>query len=112
MDIRGDRQAVQSRNPGIVLAAAYAVADGGHVSLSPELQLLKEIDRFGTDAVMGRPLYHEEILRMRAAESVISAYGAKYGGGDWAKWAKDHPREDALLNEALRLAGDYGWEYS
>ena len=92
-----------------MLASAYAVADGGHVSLSPELSLAREINRFGVSAVMGRPLYHEEITKLRAAERVISAYNAKFSKEDWAEWAKKNPQEDEFLNIAMQLAGEYGW---
>ena len=112
MGVWGNIKTLQPRSAGIVLASAYAVADGGRVELSPELQLLHEIDRFGVSAVMGRPLYHEEIVRMRAAERIISAYKAKYSREDWAKWAQDFPQEDWLLNQAMKLAGEYGWEHS
>ena len=58
---------------------------------------------------MGRPLYYEEIVKMRAAERVISAYRAKFGGDNWAEWAKKNPKEDEFLNIAMQLAGEYGW---
>jgi len=92
-----------------VLAAAYAVADGGPITLSPELELLAEIKKYGVQAVMGRPFYHHEIVRLRAAERVISAYRAKFSQEDWAKWASEHKSEDEFLNIAMQLAGEYGW---
>ena len=91
-----------------MLAAAYMVADGSPITLSPELLLLREIDRYGVSAVMGRSLSHNEILRLRAAESVISAYNEKYAQEDWAKWAQDNPEKDKILAKAMRLAGEYG----
>ena len=93
-----------------MLAAAYAVADGGPTTLSPEMQLLREVNRFGVSAVMGRPLYYHEIIRLRAAEAVIRAYTARESSENWAQCAKDHPDDSRMLNLAMRLAGEYGWE--
>ena len=81
------------------------MADGGRIELSPELYLAREINRFGVQSVMGRPLYHEEIIKMRAAERVISAYRTKFSADNWAKWAKDNPKENQYLNYAMKLAG-------
>ena len=84
------------------------VADGSHISMSPELMLLREINRYGVQAVMGRPLSYNEVLRLRAAERVINAYNAKYATEDWAKWARENKQEDEFLNYAMQLAGEYG----
>lgn len=85
------------------------MADGGQITLSPELRLLASIDRYGADSVMGRPLYHDEILRMNAAAAVVSAYNAKYAQKNWTEWADKNPAQDLLLNEAMVLAEQYGW---
>ena len=85
------------------------VADGAPIETSPELLLLNAINRFGVEAVMGRPLGHNEILCMIEAESIINAYKAKFSQEDWAKWAQDHPGLNQLLTEALKLAEEYGW---
>ena len=56
------------------MAVAYAVADGGPLSLSKELHAISYIDRFGVEAVYGRSLTNKEIVSMRIAENVNNAY--------------------------------------
>lgn len=90
-----------------MLAAAYLVADGSPIEVSPELLLLREISRWGVQSVMGRPLYYHEIQHLRAAERVILAYKSKHESEDWARWAQDHKAEDYYLNEAMKLARKY-----
>jgi hypothetical protein len=86
-----------------VKAAAYRQADGG--PNSPELRLLRMIDRFGVAAVMGRPtLYAGEIGKLRMAETIANAYYDRQQSDNWAAWHTSHPELAALLAEAERLA--------
>ena len=94
-----------------MLAAAYAVADGGPLEISPELLLARELNRWGVQAVTGRPLYHHELIRLRAAERVISAYSARKNSKSWAEWAQANKQENEYLNYAMKLAGEYGWQH-
>ena len=91
-----------------MLAAAYAVADGSPIEVSPELTLLRELNRWGVQAVMGRPLYHHELIKLRAAERVINAYSARANSKNWAEWAQQNKQESDYLNYAMRLAGKHG----
>jgi len=85
------------------------VADGEQVEVSDELLLLANINKYGVEAVMGRPLYHHEILAMNTAERIVRAYNGRFASGDWAKWAQENKGESALLNEAMQIARAYGW---
>lgn len=72
--------------------------------------MVSNISRYGAHAVMGRPLYHHEILRMNTAEQIATAYKEKYASENWAEWAKTNPGKERTLNQAMRLAREYGWE--
>jgi len=89
------------------MAAAYAYADGGHPA-PPELRLLREIDRFGAQAVFGRPLAAREMRQMMVAEGIVHAYRARAAAENWAAWEMASPELAALLNAALKTAIDEG----
>ena len=89
------------------MAAAYAYADGGHPA-PPELRLLREIDRFGAQAVFGRPLAAREMRQMMVAEGIVHAYRARATAENWAAWEMASPELAALLNAALKAAIDEG----
>jgi len=89
------------------MAAAYAYADGGHPA-PPELRLLREIDRFGAQAVFGRPLGAGEMRRMMIAETIVNLYRARAAAENWAAWEMASPELAALLNAALKAAIDEG----
>lgn len=85
------------------------MADGGPSRLSPELQLASNINRYGVHAVMGRPLYHHEILSMNIAEKIYNAYHERAKSDNMAGWADSNPDKTSMLNEAMLLARQYGW---
>lgn len=58
---------------------------------------------------MGRTLGHNEILCMNTAESILSAYNERSKSKQWATWAVGNKDKSEMLNEAMKLAGDYGW---
>ena len=89
------------------MAVVYAYADGGHPA-PPELRLLREIDRFGAQAVFGRPLGAGEMRRMMIAETIVHAYRARAAAENWAAWETANPELAALLNAALKAAIDEG----
>ena len=79
-------------------AYAYAEAAPPAPSMPNELVLLGYIDRFGVEAVMGRPVLSAgEIRKMLIAEDVVYAYGRRKASGNWGQWSQDHPYLDALL---------------
>lgn len=79
------------------------MADGEPIGLSPELRLIANINRYGVESVMGRPLGHHEILCMNTAETIITAYNERAKAADWVKWGQENS-SSRLLNEAMRLA--------
>ena len=85
------------------------VADGAPIETSPELVLLSNINKYGTESVMGRALGHNEILSMNTAQVIVSAYNERFKATDWVKWAQDNPAQSRLVNEAMKLAEEYGW---
>ena len=88
------------------MAAAYAYADGGQ--MPAEIRLLREVDRFGAQAVFGRTLGAKEIRRMMIAENIVNAYRARAASENWAAWETDNPQVAALLNAAMKAAIDEG----
>ena len=85
------------------MAAAYAYADGGHISR--EALLISYIERFGVQAVMGRAhLGAGEMMRMITAENIVMAYQARADSENWAEWAAKNKKASRLLNAAAKLA--------
>ena len=89
-------------------AAAYAYADSG--GKSPEIRLLRYIDRFGVKAVLGKDvLSFREMRRMLHAEAIARAYFSR-SRQDAAEWVKDNPEMNIALREAQLLAEEMGLE--
>jgi hypothetical protein len=88
------------------MAAAYRHADAGEPAPG-ELVAISYIDRFGAQAVYGRPLGAGEMRRMSLVENIVNAYRARERSDNWAAWAKEHPRDSELLAQAAKAA-DYG----
>jgi len=85
------------------MAAAYAYADGSG-PMPHEIELSWQIERYGAQAVMGRPyLGAAEIRRMTAADNVLRAYRSREsyrdeeGQENWAEWARKYPELNRLL---------------
>ena len=74
--------------------------------MSNELRLLNTIDRFGSQAVLGRQLGAGEIKRMRVAENIVSAYRSRASSKSWATWASENKDMNHLLITARELAND------
>ena len=77
------------------------------------LKLLDYIDRFGVQAVMGRPtLGAGEMQAMIMADNVRrawlsrNAYRDKDGNANWAEWAEAYPDLSEILNYAIIAAGN------
>lgn len=89
------------------MAAAYAYADGGR--LSPEIEALKMIDRFGAQAVYGRPLGIGEMRRLLTAERIVKIYvdRAEFETG-YANWGIANPDAARILERAYIAARDEG----
>lgn len=101
---RGDQQTLQrgGNSPKRIIAAAYkfAVGDG---DMPQEIEMGRLIDRFGAQAVLGRPMGAKEIRRIMAAEYVLNAYRSMTSSENYAAWVNDHPQEAELLSQAAKL---------
>jgi hypothetical protein len=85
-----------------MIAEAYAYADGGG-GMPKELILAHRIDRFGTQAVLGRMLNYSEIKRIEMAEYVVNAYMSRKASNNYAEWVGSNQRAAELLAYAEGL---------
>ena len=69
---------------------------------------LLNIDRFGAQAVFGRPLGVDEITSMRVVENIILSVKARERASDYAKWVTDNPEAQELISDARKYAKDEG----
>jgi len=77
-------------------------AGRGHYS--PEIDLLRKIDRFGLESITGRrQFYFGELRRMIVSENIVTAYQSRAQSKDWASWVNKNPVMANLLAEAERL---------
>ena len=83
------------------MAAAYAFAEGGPIT--DEIALIRSLDRFGVQAIYGRPLSFHEIRMLVMAENVTMAYIDRMKSENWVYWAENNPDKSALLALAGRL---------
>lgn len=83
------------------MADAFRYAEGGPPTR--EILLLEYIDRFGAQAVLGRPLYYREIRWLTVIENIITAYRLQNAATNYAQWARDNPKLAATLNLARAL---------
>ena len=92
------------------MASAYVFADGGRIS--PEMRMLYAIRDFGVHAVMGRPvLAYSEIMRMRAANYVKTAYEERAKSKNWQADAEKDPLKAQILFNSQKAARDIlDWE--
>lgn len=85
------------------MAAAWRYAEDGE-PMPEDLVTLSYIDRFGAQAVLGRPLGVGEMRRMIAAENVVKAHAEMKRAGDWTAWAERYPEKWRLLTAAMKAA--------
>jgi hypothetical protein len=95
-----------------VTAAALLYAEGEGPQ-PKEIILAWNIERYGVQAVMGRPyLGVSEIRAMNAATGVYDAYRSreayrdKDGNKNWPEWANKYPALARMLVQAERAAAD------
>jgi hypothetical protein len=56
------------------------------------------IDRFGVEAVMGRPyLGMGEMIKINAAERIVRGYRMRSQDENWVKWAQANPKDAEKL---------------
>ncbi len=69
-----------------------------------ELVLLGYIDRFGAEAVMGRPVLSAgELRRMIMAENICNAFTSRKASENWAQWVRDNPVYSGILAKIEKL---------
>lgn len=84
------------------MAAAYRYAAGD--GLPPhEFLLGLNFRRYGVETVLGRPIGAGEAQRIHLVMAIVGAYQARAASENWAKWAADHPDDNALLNRVMEL---------
>ncbi len=84
------------------MAAAYRYARG-ETDPPAEIITLGYIDRFGAQAIYGRPLGYGEMRRMIVAENVVKWHKERSVAENWAAWANENHDKAALLAECERL---------
>lgn len=88
-----------------MIASAYEFAQSGG-AIPRELILARYIDRFGAQAVFGRPIGAGEAHRIMIAEAVVRAYKNPQRAENAPAFAREHPEEAALLLRAAEAASD------
>lgn len=84
-------------------------ASKGHYS--QEISVLKKIDRFGIEAVLGRrQLYYGELRKMIAAENIVNAYESRQRSENWADWASKNTELAAFLAVVEKLVDELDGE--
>ena len=84
----------------------YAFAEGGPAT--KETRLLTYIDRFGAQAILGRPLSALEAQGLLTADAVLNAHSGRERAENWADWESKYPKQAELLAEALIAATKSG----
>lgn len=88
------------------MADAYGYASEGR--RSPEIEKLRRIERFGLEAITGRPVFlHRDYVRLVTVENIAAAYADRQRAENWAAWASEHPGMEKILNEAAKQYAEY-----
>jgi len=69
----------------------------------PDLEAAWLVERYGAQAVYGRPLTVREVRQMSAAENVHDSIKGLRAAKSWAKYSQSEPRKYRIASEALRL---------
>ena len=86
-----------------MISDALAWARGELRELPEDIEAGRLIERFGVQAVYGRPLGYGEMRRISIAESIArdyqhrSNYRDKNGAENWSEWAARFPEMNARL---------------
>ena len=87
------------------MAHVYAyMEERKHAPRPIALEMAELIDRFGAQAVMGRPLYANELKDITYASMVCNAYISRERSKDWAKWSGENPELAEVLDNAMKAA--------
>lgn len=86
-----------------MISDALAWARGELRELPEDIEAGRLIERFGVQAVYGRPLGYGEMRRISIAESIArdyqnrSNYRDKSGAENWSEWSAHYPESNARL---------------
>lgn len=80
---------------------AYAHALG--ITQSPELSLIRAIDRFGAQAILGRLMYHGEIRDLQIAEQIVAFQRERAKEQNQVAWEIQYPEKARLLAAATQI---------
>jgi len=86
-----------------VIRDALAWARGELSELPEDIEAGRLIERFGVQAVYGRPLGYGEMRRINLSESIVQAYRSrdnyrdKDGAENWSEWSARFPEMNARL---------------
>lgn len=85
------------------MADAYRYAESNQPS--PEITMLRAIDRFGVMAVCNRPyLYAGEFYAMQVAETIVKGYKMRTKSANFAEFAASNPQLAKLLVDSQKIA--------
>jgi hypothetical protein len=88
----------RGRSPKRVKTDAYNYASEGR--FSREMDKLVKINRFGLEAITGRPVFlFRDLCRLMTAERIVAAYRARAEAENWATWAQENPGAARILAE-------------
>jgi len=88
------------------MSSAYAFAEDGEQRIPDEIILVRSVDKYGVQAVFGRPLSFHEIRMMSLADNVVNAHRERAKSGNWAEWAEANPNKARILADAGKLYGE------
>lgn len=64
------------------------------------------VDRFGAQAVYGRPLGYGEMQSILAAETVVGLHREMKASGNWAEWAAKNQEGSRYLLGVIETNGE------
>lgn len=68
-----------------------------------ELRTRNLVERYGAQAIYGRPLTVSEITRLDAVSSLTQVFYSWKRSDNWATWEKANPKEAELLQAVRRI---------
>jgi len=63
-----------------------------------ELEMAHSVEKYGVQAIFGRPLFLHEIKEMNIAENVYNGYQARKASGNLAEWTTKNQDIAAILS--------------
>lgn len=72
--------------------------------MTDEAELTAMLATFGAAACWSGPMPVGLLRRLQAHQMIVSAWQSERSSEDPVEWARQHPREWAILTEAIKLA--------